>query len=93
MTLMLYFVLPVVSLHLQSCTYAVSCLVIRAIIDCQSNALTPSICSMATSIIDVMSLVAASIKCYLFCGHLYGSVVCIYTHSTRSLSGLLFTLT
>ena len=37
--------------------------------DCQSNALTPSICSMVTYLMDFMSWVAASIKCYVFCGY------------------------
>ena len=58
-----------VSLHLYSCMlFPVWC---SALVhtDCQSNALTPFICSMVTSLMDVMSWVAASIKCYLLCGH------------------------
>ena len=59
----------VVSMHLHSCMlFPVWC---SALVhtDCESNALTPSICSMVISLMDVMSWVAASIKCYLFCGH------------------------
>ena len=58
-----------VSTHLYSCMLFPVWRSALVHTDCQSNALTPSICSMVTSLMDVMSWVAASIKCYLLCGH------------------------
>ena len=73
--------MPLVSVYFHSHVRAVSCLVLT---DCQSNALTPSICSMVTSLMDVMTYVAVRFQCYL-CGHLYSSVKCVlftYTQYT-----------
>ena len=58
-----------VSMHLYSCMLFPVWRSALVHTDCQSNALTPSICSMVTSLMDVMSWVAASINCYLLCGH------------------------
>ena len=49
------YVLAVVSIHLHSCMlFPVWCSAL-VLTDCQSNVLTPSICSMVTSLMDVMS--------------------------------------
>ena len=83
----LCFQLYIHALALMHAIHAVSCLVLCTLIltDCQSNALTPSICNMMTSLMDVMSYVAVSIKCYLFCSHLYSSVECaVYMHTVHS---------
>ena len=56
-----FYMLPVVSMHLYSCMlFPVWCSAL-ILTDCQSNALTPSICSIVTSLMDVMSY------CYI-CG-------------------------
>ena len=64
--LMLY-VLPVVSMHLLALKYAVMLFMLfpvwcsaLVLTDWQSNALTPSICSMVTSLMDVLTYVAVS---------------------------------
>ncbi len=87
------------SYHLYLCTFThvyvlfpVWCsVVVRT--DCQSNALTPFICSMVTSLMDVMTYMVVHLSCYLLCGHLYSSVKCVVCKHTvhRSLSGLVYT--
>ena len=46
--------------------------------DCQSNALTPSICSMVTTSVDVMIYVyGCKLSMLLVYSHLYSSVKCV----------------
>ena len=77
-TLMLY-VLSVVSytcLHSRM-LFSVWCSALT-LTDCQSNALTPSICSIVTTSMDVMSHVyGCKLWCYLLCSHLCSSVECV----------------
>ena len=80
-----------VSVHFHSHVHAVSCLVLSPITHRLS--LTPSICGMVRSLMDVMTYVTVRFSRYLLCGHLYSSVkcvVCIHT-AHRPLAGLLYT--
>ena len=92
-SLMLY-VLPAVSMHLLALTYAVILFILfpvwcsaLVLTNCQSNALTPSICSIVTTSMDVMSYVyGCKLWCYLFVVTCIAviSVLSVYVHTVHS---------